>query len=132
MLSLIACSGPDAPDALVTPGLEAADPAARRGELLSFACQACHTLKAGEAHHIGPNLHGVFGRTAGTLPGFGYSDALRRSGIVWTPATLERWLAAPNDYLPGTTMVFTGYAAAADRQALLDYLVVATAVDSSP
>jgi cytochrome c len=108
------------------------DGAMSRGELLSLACQACHTLGAGEPDRIGPNLHGVFGRTAGMRPGFAYSDALRRSGIVWTPATLERWMAAPDAFLPGTTMVFAGYADPADRRALLEYLTAATAGDPAP
>ena len=99
---------------------------AARGELLSFACLACHTLEPGGKHQIGPNLNQIFGRTAGSIGDFNYSDALRNSGIVWTPAELDRWLADPAGFLPGTTMAFTGYQAAADRQALIDYLVEAT------
>jgi cytochrome c len=104
----------------------------RRGELLSLACQACHTLHSGEPNLIGPNLYGVFGRVAGTRPGFMYSEALRLSGIVWTPETLERWLAAPDAFLPGTTMVFAGYADPEDRRVLLEYLLRVTTYDSSP
>lgn len=97
-----------------------------RGELLSYACQACHSLAAGADHQIGPNLHGIFGRAAATAEGFTYSDALRGSSIVWTPEVLDRWMADPAGFLPGTTMAFTGYASAEDRQALIDYLVTAT------
>lgn len=97
-----------------------------RGVLLSYACQACHTLGADGGHQIGPNLFGVFGREAGTAPGFVYSEALRTSGIVWSPAELDGWLADPAGFLPGTTMAFTGYQSADDRDALIDYLVAAT------
>lgn len=101
-------------------------PGLARGELLSYACIACHSLSSGGSHQVGPSLHGIFGRTAGTAGGFAYSDALERSGIVWTPAELDRWLADPAGFLPGTTMTFTGFNSAEDRSALIDYLVQAT------
>jgi cytochrome c len=97
-----------------------------RGELLSFACQACHTLREGEPHQTGPNLYGILGRTAGTQEGFEYTDGLRASGIVWSVETIEAWLAAPNDYVPGTTMVFAGYADPDDRRDLIAYLIAVT------
>jgi cytochrome c len=98
----------------------------QRGELLSYACLACHTLEEGGEHQIGPNLYGVFGRPAASLPGFDYSEALRDSEIVWSPAELDRWLADPAGFLPGTTMAFSGYQQPGDRQALIDFLVAAT------
>lgn len=97
-----------------------------RGELLSYACQACHTLTLGGSHQIGPNLSGVFGRVAGTAPGFDFSAALRDSELVWSPYALDRWLADPAGFMPGTTMAFTGYQSPEDRAALIEFLVAAT------
>ena len=99
----------------------------RRGELLSYACQACHTFTAGGSHQVGPNLFGVFGRAAGTVPGFDFSPALHESGIVWSKDVLDRWLADPAGFLPGTTMAFTGFQAPEDRAALIEYLAGVTA-----
>lgn len=98
-----------------------------RGETLSLACQACHSLERGGGHSVGPNLYGIFGRRAASADGFdNYSQALRQSGIVWSAAELDRWLEDPDGFLPGTTMGFTGYQSPADRQALIEYLLVAT------
>jgi cytochrome c len=104
-----------------------------RGELLSLACQPCHTFGAGEPNLLGPNLHGVFGRMAAAQAEFAYSDALKRSGIVWTPRTLEAWLADPAGFVDGTSMGFGGYRSATDRRDLLAYLMIATsATDDGP
>ena len=97
-----------------------------RGELLSLACVVCHTLGPGESHLAGPNLHGVFGRMAGSAGGFAYSAALQEAGIVWTPDELDLWLAEPDDFVPGNNMVFAGYRSASDRTELLAYLLHAT------
>ena len=64
---------------------EFADADVARGELLGFACAACHRFRADEGTLIGPNLHGVFGRPAAAVAGFAYSPALEQSGLVWTP-----------------------------------------------
>jgi cytochrome c len=109
---------------LAEPQFAAADPS--RGELLGFACAACHRFRADEGTLIGPHLQGVFGRRAGTVPGFAYSPALTQSGLVWTPRSLEAWLADPAGFVAGTTMAFTGYRAAEDRRDLIAYLLRVT------
>jgi cytochrome c len=109
------------------PATDATAPDLERGELLSFACQACHTLDAGGAHLIGPNLHGIFGRRAGTLPGFEYSAALRSADLVWTPEALDAWLADPSGFIEGNNMAFTGYQSVRDRRDLVAFLVHVTA-----
>jgi cytochrome c len=95
----------------------------RRGKLLFLQCRACHEVAAGAPDKVGPNLHGVFGRKAGTAPGFaGFSGALGSSGLVWTPETLDAFLARPSAVVPGTLMAFAGIAEPKDRQTLIAYL----------
>ena len=125
LASLVACE-----KEIETSAVPSATAQLERGELLSYACQACHTLGADGAHQIGPNLAGVFGRLAGSAPGFDYSPALRGAGFVWSPQELERWLADPAGFLPGTTMAFTGYQSPEDRAALIHFLLTATDASS--
>jgi len=98
----------------------------KRGQLLSLACAACHTLGAGEKTIVGPNLFGMFGRRAAAVEGFDYTPALRDSGLVWTPHALDAWLADPASFVAGTKMTFTGYRSAEDRRDLIAYLLHAT------
>lgn len=67
-------------------------------------CQSCHTSQAGAPGRIGPNLSRVMGRKAGTAA-FRYSPALSRSGVTWTPQTLDAFLKSPTRMVPGTRMV---------------------------
>ena len=64
-------------------------------------CGGCHAL---DHNRYGPSHDGVLGRTAGTRPDYRYSDALRRSGIVWTETTLDAWITDPRRLVPGTRM----------------------------
>ena len=105
---------------------EYADADLERGEVLSLACIACHTLEADQDHMLGPNLSGIFGASAAQKDGFAYSAALADSGLIWTPRALDAWLSAPARFVPGTSMVFAGYAEAADRRNLIAYLLRAT------
>ncbi len=93
-----------------------------RGRLLFLRCASCHDISAGASPKIGPNLKGVFGRPAGSLPGYAYSPAMKAQTFRWDDATLDRWLTKPTDLVPGTAMAFGGIAVPADRAALIAYL----------
>jgi cytochrome c len=95
----------------------------KRGQVLYLQCKACHDVEAGLPHKVGPNLHGMFGRTAGTAPGFRYTDAMARSGVVWTPETMDAWLRQPGAMVPGNGMAFPGIVNDADRASLIAWLL---------
>ena len=95
----------------------------KRGQLLYMVCKACHDVEAGLPHKVGPNLHGMFGRKAGTAEGFKYTDALAKSGLVWTPETMDEWLRQPGALVPGNGMAFAGIANDADRASLIAWLM---------
>jgi len=95
----------------------------KRGQLLYLTCKGCHDLQAGVPHKVGPNLHGVVGRRAGTSEGFRYSEALAQSGIVWTPETLDGFLRQPGAMVRGNGMAFAGIADDADRASLIAWML---------
>jgi cytochrome c len=98
------------------------DPA--RGEQIYHRCQGCHSI---DANRVGPRHVGLFGRRAGSLDDYSYSDAMRDSGIVWNEATLDLFLTAPRKLIPGTKMPFAGIPDAQERADLIAYLKKATA-----
>ena len=83
----------------------AADAAA--GQAIFNRCKICHSLDAGK-NIVGPSLHGVIGRKAGTVEGFAYSAAMKESGIVWNDETLTKYLNDPKAVVPGSKMAFPG------------------------
>jgi cytochrome c len=98
----------------------AGDP--KRGAQVFQACAACHSVERGE-HLTGPSLSGILGRKAGTAEGFlRYSDAMKRSGVVWSEANLDKWLADPSQFVVGTSMTFAGLQKSKDREDLIAYL----------
>jgi cytochrome c len=95
---------------------------ADRGAPLYRQCAACHSLEPRQ-HFTGPSLAGFWGRAAGTVEGFArYSEALRKSGIVWTEATLDRWMADPAAMVRGNFMTFRGIEEPGHRADLIAYL----------
>ena len=98
---------------------------ATRGEAKFGDCAACHKLEAG-VNEVGPSLHAIFNRKAGEIAEFRYSPAMKRSGIVWTPETLDKYIADPQGFVPANRMPYAGMANAGDRADLIAYLVKAT------
>ncbi len=89
-------------------------------------CRSCHTITPGGPDMTGPNLWGVFGRSAGTHGRYNYSPALRQAGFTWDAARLDDWLANPRTFLPGNKMTFPGLPDATDRRDLIAWLKVET------
>lgn len=87
-------------------------------------CRSCHTITEGGANMTGPNLHGVFGRKAGTVEKFRYSQAVQNAGFVWDAEHLDKWLQDPRGFLPGNRMSFLGVKDEKDRIDLIAYLKV--------
>ncbi len=93
-------------------------------------CSICHTLTPESANRAGPTLYGVFGRRAGSLPGYAYSDALLNSDIVWNEETIEQLFDhGPQEFVPGTKMPLQRMANAEERSALIVFLKEATQGD---
>jgi cytochrome c len=109
---------------LAAPSAHAADLAA--GKAVFARCAICHTLAAGAPSTVGPNLHGLFGRRAGTLPDFDYSAAMINSGVVWNDKTLAKYLRNPQAFIPGDKMGFPGIEDPGQIEDLLAYLKKAT------
>src|ERR1700759_1366715 len=84
-------------------------------------CSICHSPQPGR-NIIGPSLFGVVGRHSGRIPDFHYSQANVRSGLTWDPATLDRYLANPQQVVPGTLMTFPGLKDARQRADVIAYL----------
>jgi cytochrome c2 len=92
-------------------------------------CRFCHTLKAGEKHRVGPNLHRIVGQPAGIVRNFAYSSgflAARDNGVIWTPETLDSFLLDPHNYVPGNRMRFKPITDPAQRQRVIAKLIEAT------
>lgn len=94
-----------------------------KGEAVFAKCKSCHTIDAGGANGIGPNLHGVLGEGIGTgAGGFAFSDALKGVGGSWGFDNLNEWLKSPKAFAPGTKMTFAGLPKPEDRANLIAWL----------
>jgi cytochrome c len=103
------------------PGAARAQDAAGGEHVFKSQCSLCHSPRP-ERNIIGPSLFSVVGRHSGMVPGFHYSTANRASGLVWDPATLDRYLSAPNKVVPGTLMTYPGLQDSHQRADLIAYL----------
>jgi cytochrome c len=117
---LLAAAGPAAAKDAVRP----VD--ARAGEVIYSRCLACHALAY---DRTGPRHCGLFGRRAGSVKGFSYSDAMKRANIVWNEKTLDLFLENPGKTVPGTTM---GYAGIKNRQERADLIAYLKQANESP
>jgi cytochrome c len=102
--------------AVVDPASAAGD--AARGEQLYEGCHDCHSL---DKNDVGPRHRGVFGRKAGSLPDYAYSNALKHANFVWDEQTLDRWLTNPQAFVPGAKM-FYHLDKAEDRADVIEFL----------
>ena len=94
---------------------------AAKGKTDFLTCTTCHSIDAG-VNKIGPSLHGVVGRKAGTVAGYTYSTANRDSGITWTKEKLFQYLEKPQRVVPGTKMTFAGWSDPQKRADVIAYL----------
>jgi cytochrome c len=108
-----------APSAAAPAATTAGD--AANGAKLFAQCKICHAVEPGK-NGLGPTLHGVVGRKAGTLAGFSFSNAMKDSGIVWNNASLSDYLRSPMKSVPGTKMAFAGIANDGNRADVIAYL----------
>lgn len=111
--------GDDAPEVDFATVMASAD--AGKGERVFSKCKACHKLEDG-ANGTGPHLYGVVDREVASVPGFGYSGALKPVADVWTPENLSGFLESPKNFAPGTKMGFAGLRKVEDRANLIAYL----------
>ena len=98
---------------------------AQRGAQVFNQCKICHSLEAGK-NLVGPSLHSVIGRKAGSVPGYAYSPAMKNADVTWNDNTLSKYLTDPKAFIPGDKMPFLGIKDPSQLGDLLAYLHQAT------
>ena len=109
--------------ALASPPAVAQDAAA--GQRVFNQCRACHSIEQGGRNLVGPNLHGVVGRRAGSIEGFRYSRPMqekREQGFAWTEENLRAYIRSPKDVVPGGSMSYPGLRNEQQLNDLIAYL----------
>lgn len=120
ILMMLRLAAPASLFAILTATPAHADPVAGQA-LFNKACAACHSAEKGADHRQGPNLWGVFGSKAAGKASYSYSPSLAGAPVIWNEESLNRWLEAPEEMVPGSRM---GYAMHNEerRKLILDYL----------
>jgi len=95
-------------------------------KLFKQRCLQCHVAEAGAGNKTGPNLHGLIGRSTGSVPDYNYTSANKNAGVVWSDTTLFQYLENPKKFIPNTKMAFPGFKSPQDRADVIAYLKVAT------
>jgi cytochrome c len=86
------------------------------------ACRTCHMVREGD-NRLGPNLHGIVGRKAGSLPDYAFSSAMKEAGFVWDEEKLDRFIANPDEVVPGNSMKpYGGLTSGDDRKKIIAFL----------
>ena len=93
-----------------------------KGQAAAKQCQACHTFEKGGPNRVGPNLWNVVNRARASEAGFNYSAAMKSKAGNWSFDELNKFLANPRSYIPGTAMTFAGLSRAEQRADVIDYL----------
>jgi len=107
-------------DAALAGDLPPGDPAA--GRTIFQKCAACHSVGPGAINKVGPILNGIVGQKAAIVPGYDFSDAMKKSGVTWDEKTLAEYLRGPRAMIPGVKMTFVGLQRDQDIANVIAYL----------
>lgn len=102
---------------------------AAAGEKVFVVCKACHQVGDTAKNAVGPVLNGLIGRKAGSVEGYNYSDANKKSGLTWDEATFSEYIKDPKAKIPGTKMAFAGIK---DEQKIKDLIAYLHTYDKAP